>query len=80
MHRFSCHHCGKHLSYQIKQLGMRIKCPKCHQVITVGLEPTSEATPAAGALAFLRHERLWPFVGGLLVVAVAVVLLWRRFL
>jgi DNA-directed RNA polymerase subunit RPC12/RpoP len=77
-HRFACEHCGKHLSYRLDQFGMRIKCPKCGQMIHVGVKSQESGSAEGGGVAFLSQNR-WrvAFVFGLL--AVAGVMLWRAF-
>jgi len=76
MHRFSCPHCGKHLSYQITQLGMRIKCPKCKQSIKVGMSDTAGGAAPAGFAAALTQDRWKVALASTLVIG-ALVLLWR---
>lgn len=79
MHRFECPHCKKHLSYQLNQFGMRIKCPKCHQSITVGMSAAAEVAPVGGVGAFLMPARLWT-LAALVIVPAVLVFVWRRFL
>ncbi len=80
MNRFSCHHCGKHLSYRIDQLGKRIKCPKCQGVLKVGLQEAPENVTSAGFFSGLVAEgerRRLVMASGLLVVAA--VMIWYAF-
>lgn len=80
MNRFTCHQCGKRLSYRMEQLGKRIKCPKCQCVLQCGMQQKPDGagkteTASAGYSAYERRQLL--MASGLLVVAA--VMLWYAF-
>lgn len=80
MYRFSCQHCGKHLSYRIEQLGKKIKCPKCRNSLQVGMQQKSQTARADGGgyslVAPSERKKLF-IASGLL--AVAIVMVWYSF-
>lgn len=78
MNRFACHHCGKHLSYRIDQLGKRIKCPKCKGVLQVGMQERPQSTGPGGFTLIAPSERRRLLIAsGLIVVAIAMI--WYSF-
>lgn len=83
MYRFTCHYCGKKLSYRMEQLGKRIKCPKCEGVLQCGLQ--GKLTPADGtkgersvSWAMSAQEKKQWIIASVLL-GIACIVIWYQF-
>jgi phage FluMu protein Com len=82
MYRFTCHYCGKKLSYRMEQLGKRIKCPKCQGVLQCGMQgkvTTDEASQKGERRALSDYEKKQWLVASVLVVAALFMIWWQFF-